>query len=224
MAKSVIGIGIGLALSEGRIRSLDDLALAYVPQMNDYLAHQRTTGLLVIRSSRPGRRSGSEAAARVSPSAAATAHRTAGGTEQLDSYASRRGWNRPCISPRASRADSLWTCRAAPRRARRPQAARDRASRRAPRQPRVRHAVTVESDEPARADAGLRPHPRQVRGLVPRGETSQVTATCSRHVTAGSRAPPRGHGIVRAPTACGVRQATGEGKETREWNAMPPRG
>jgi CubicO group peptidase (beta-lactamase class C family) len=51
MAKSLIGIGIGLALSEGRIRSLDDQALAYVPELKGNLYGQtRIRNLLRMAS------------------------------------------------------------------------------------------------------------------------------------------------------------------------------
>jgi CubicO group peptidase (beta-lactamase class C family) len=51
MAKSLIGIGIGLALSEGRIRSLDDPVLAYVPELKGNLYGQtRIRSLLRMAS------------------------------------------------------------------------------------------------------------------------------------------------------------------------------
>jgi CubicO group peptidase (beta-lactamase class C family) len=51
MAKSLIGIGIGVALSEGRIRSLDDSVLAYVPELKGNLyGHTRIRNLLRMAS------------------------------------------------------------------------------------------------------------------------------------------------------------------------------
>jgi CubicO group peptidase (beta-lactamase class C family) len=51
MAKSLIGIGIGFALSEGRIRSLDDPVLTYVPELKGNLYGQtRIRSLLRMAS------------------------------------------------------------------------------------------------------------------------------------------------------------------------------
>ena len=51
MAKSLIGIGIGLALSEGRIRSLDDRARDYVPELKgNVYGETRIRNLLLMGS------------------------------------------------------------------------------------------------------------------------------------------------------------------------------